>query len=739
MFLKAEELCDKLPFYTDWETRLNVTLLTSLTRDSDLTKEEKDWFLTQITTGSVASGPTLGDLKVTQEDFGEPYTAIERRVGETKGAFEALKVLAKMGCLGAIARPPPSPLCIHGNEPLVIPTFMVDSKGNPRQVSDYSARAFIRKCKAGGALTEWLKDPLNQAEWDRNGGRLSFNSLYSKDEKTLSYAGLEDLAALVLFLGINGRLSTHDISGAYYQMMQHWSKLAYQIKLLPVGNGRWIRVLLMTREMGCAHACAVGNTDTAIKIRLADTHAKRELGLDLYNMRIEDGHGPSEYGLRDVLRPYDEQRAVQKYTRKKQNVNSFMHYKGVQLRQYRFGETIRAWHHYQDDFALGHLTLGLMLAAHVFNFFELIHCKLSTVMKAPSETTVICGVQVCRLHFSYERKKWENYREIIDRVVVPPTCSGEDIMVMNGILANTAILFPFLKIALAVASHHFAEQIREKASAKEGFALRNAWKKLKETRYRVDKVVKNCVMRYWNQAVHKRVHAKRFVMCSGDAHKDYRWSTDACPTGVGVVCHTTWNSWGRTLPRTDPMITTEPWGEVCSSTFEARGMGILLDLAPNLKDRTRGDEEVLIRVYQDNEGAETQYDHLNPKLSGDGLATAIYIMERCREKNITLFTDRLSTHIIPADATSRMTCKKDGGYRQELRCRMVLALITEFERSDGELWGLTPEVLAYRAGFGLIADFLKIKLRSQQGDQGVIPLADIVMGPHQRPNRFRSK
>ncbi len=318
--MKAEELCDKLPFYTDWETRLNVTLLTSLTRDSDLTKKEKDWFLTQITTGSVASGPTLGDLKVTQEDFGEPYTAIERRVGEIKGAFEALKVLAKMGCLGAIARPPPSPLCIHGNEPLVIPTFMVDSKGNPRQVSDYSARAFIRKCKAGGALTEWLKDPLNQAEWDRNGGRLSFNSLYSKDEKTLSYAGLEDLAALVLFLGINGRLSTHDISGAYYQMMQHWSKLAYQIKLLPVGNGRWIRVLLMTREMGCAHACAVGNTDTAIKIRLADTHAKRELGMDLYNMRIEDGHGPSEYGLRDVLRPYDEQRAVQKYTRKKQNV-----------------------------------------------------------------------------------------------------------------------------------------------------------------------------------------------------------------------------------------------------------------------------------------------------------------------------------------------------------------------------------------------------------------------------------
>ena len=123
-------------------------------------------------------------------------------------------------------------------------------------------------------LENWAKNPTHMEEWIRNDGMLAYNSLISKEDSTLSYTSINDVAAYMLALGPEAYHVAEDISGAYYQMRQHRHKLAYQNKVVPLPNGEVANVHLMGRQMGDCHACAVGNHDTGTKMRLAETHAK---------------------------------------------------------------------------------------------------------------------------------------------------------------------------------------------------------------------------------------------------------------------------------------------------------------------------------------------------------------------------------------------------------------------------------------------------------------------------------
>ena len=158
---------------------------------------------------------------MTQEDFGDPIEPVRRRMSTPEGGFAYLSVLCKMFKVGAIARLPEGCKYINGDPIITIPTFIVVQKKKPRLVANFAKPVKIDKMKAGEALDEWLQDPRNRDEWERNAGELAYNSLISKEVKTLSYSDLTDLAALKCALGPKAYFMSADVSASYYQMMQH--------------------------------------------------------------------------------------------------------------------------------------------------------------------------------------------------------------------------------------------------------------------------------------------------------------------------------------------------------------------------------------------------------------------------------------------------------------------------------------------------------------------------------------
>ena len=92
--------------WDEWKTPQNVPLLLSLVDKADISEENRKWFKTHVTTGIPPKGPTLAELGVTQESFGDQMGPIQEMMKTPKGAFAYLKVLYEMIKVGALARLP---------------------------------------------------------------------------------------------------------------------------------------------------------------------------------------------------------------------------------------------------------------------------------------------------------------------------------------------------------------------------------------------------------------------------------------------------------------------------------------------------------------------------------------------------------------------------------------------------------------------------------------------------------
>ena len=680
------ELSKKLPLLEDWKPVQNVELLIDLTRKSELSEEWKKWFIKQITIGSLPEGVTLGDLGVRQADIGDPVAPVRERMKDPAEGLAYLSTLLKMGVLGALARVPLGQRTIDGHEIVTIPNFIVYNKDKPRDVANYAKRVKISRRAFETQLEDWAKNPIHMDEWIRNDGMLSFNSLINKNDKTLSYLSISDVAAYALALGPNAYHSAEDLSGSYYQMMQHRLKLAYQNKVVPLPNGGVVNVHLMGRQMGDSHACAVGNHDTGTKMRLAETHAKLTNSKARYQYSRDEVRPPTDYGLKSKLRPYDLKRFNDELLRKEQNLLKDMHYKGRRVREYRFLKHVRCHVHYQDDMLTGRTENmeATWLGRHVRYFFgEKIYNVLSTEQHDPAKIAIFCGIMINGVHFGFAEIKWTNYTQVVYDVTSRPYSTAGEIMRMNGILANTAILFPKLKIALALVAHHFAEIIRIIAGARTNARLKQAWKRLLKQQFVMHDELKKVVRESWDKIKGRTVHARQFVVMSGDARDENVLSTDVAPDGLGIVDHSTGESWAAILDRKKcKLINRWPYGKISSTGFENCGVLVMTHVVAKINRIHVAEYPVIYRVYQDNTGAEAVCNPNNPLFKKDYLASAILIRERCEKLNIVLVPDRLDTKTIPADAPSRM----NQGIQQcmkELKRRWILAFLTSRWRSFG--------------------------------------------------------
>ena len=696
--------------WDEWKTPQNVPLLLSLADKADISEENRKWFETHVTTGIPPKGPTLAELGVTQESFGDPLEPIRKMMKTPEGAFAYLKVLYKMMKVGALARLPRGCTKIRGEPLVTIPMFTIIQKGKPRLVANFAKRVKIDKEAAGDELAEWLENPVNRQEWDRNLGELAYNSLIDKEEKTLSYADLVDLASVKCGLGPGAYYMSADVSASYYQMVQHEKKLAYQRKELELPWGETLSLLLRGNEMGDAGACAKGNLDTLTKLFLAEADAKSSCPQAMYRLKYEELVPPSEYDLKEHLLPYDLKRIRERMLSKKQNELACMHTKKARFFEYRWGTTMMNFISYQDDMELGRRNWeeALALTTHFHDFCRRIRWLLSTLAKAPDqEGRVFCGIWTKGPIFGFTPEKWNDYGKVVDEVTLNETSSAQEILRLNGVLANSAALFPLLKIPLGLVSHHFASQIRLAIGAKKNAKLRVAWRKLLPQRFVVAGVLKEAVRNYWGRIKNSTVHARNFLVTAGDAKSERVISVDAEPDGIGIVKHDSYQSWGVKLDRNKSRLTgTRPvFGSISSTGFETSGTALAVEVVPELTKVHTGEFPVVYRCYQDNQGAERLIDPLNPKFRGDAFAANMLIQEKSHERNFMLMPDRLDTKTIPADAPSRLK----NGMRKcmaELRRRRVLTALTMRARATGEKSPLLEGLKGASSLLDKIASFL---------------------------------
>ena len=139
--------------------------------------------------------------------------------------------------LGAVSWPD------RGNLPIVLPTFPVIQKDKTRIVHNFSS----------------------QPNWNRkrkiftNDDDYSFNATYKKDQKTCSFSGVEDKAAMCLVGKAGG---AYDIKGYYDQLLAHPSLQKYQGMLIPIFNrrGEIIKLeLILARTVMFGVAAAVSH------------------------------------------------------------------------------------------------------------------------------------------------------------------------------------------------------------------------------------------------------------------------------------------------------------------------------------------------------------------------------------------------------------------------------------------------------------------------------------------------
>ena len=686
---------DELPTWEDWRPHANIEFLLRLNAKASYSDEQKRWFRTQLTEGHGPTGIALGDLEVSQEHFGDPVKPLrERMQKDINEMLQYLKVIVKMFKLKAVARVPETDTHVAGVRIVILPNFLVYNKDKPRLVSNYAERVRIPvEILPEGFLDDWLSVPANRLKWTLNNGFLSYNDLIPKEQSTLSYLGLEDLAALLLAMGDGAYLNTSDVSGAFYQMRQTLKRLAYQVKVIPCSDGTHKRLQLMGCEMGDGSAPSKGNLDTATHLRLVQTYAQEQGANIRFEYRTDELTRPSAYGLNNNLSPHilEEKKARQRA--KIRHELECMHFAGRRWEEFRFKKKIWAAVHYADDNCNVNPVWDFQQAlkrgkfSHVF--MQLAGKFLSTEFSIPTQEAVFCGWNIQGPTFGFTAKKWERYTEEIHLCTHSEVTTGKQIEIMCGILANAAQLFEMIKIPLALVSHHFSDVIRAATAAKtKRTQLQVAWRKLLKKHYRIHHTLKKVIWETWLRFKGKRTHARKFVLTIGDARDEDMYSSDASPQGIGFVNHYTGKSWGTALdPEKSPLITRKPFGKVASATFEVQGPCLMMATVPELQKKTQLTRENpfkrVVGVYLDNIGAQYKIHPTNPKLSGSSLAPMIWLMRRQDEYGIHLVTGRLDTDTIPADVPSRLY-KGQKALTKDLQRRRVLSLLTSLSRRFGD-------------------------------------------------------
>ena len=658
-------LIEGTPNYQDWVPRQNCELLLELA-EKTLKEPRKQWFKTNIMEGTAAEGPMLHEIGVTKNDFQDPKKMAKLMADNTKDNAANLSVIIKMLNLRAIAQIPRGlepDAEVYGTAPIFMKGFFVHSKGKPRYVTNYASKTNRVIGEEYGLLPEWLEDATNRKRWEGCKGRPSFNFFMEREDTTLGYTTRRDLASQALAFGVDGKFTCDDISGSYYQIRQRKERLPYQMKVLhakPVGSfpAKTLSFLLMTREMGDASACAVGNADTGTKILLAEEHAKSNAPGVKYRYKWDELVKPSAYGLKDYLPIEYHREILKKNPLKKRNRNEFMHNSDEAFVQFRFGKRISAVTHFQDDIragVLGSTEDPAALCRHVHYFFDEIDVALSTEPQSPKKITIFCGTKFRGPFMGFAEEKWARYSLVVDRLLNNEESTGAEIMQAGGILANTGCLFPWAKPYFSVFSHHVGKIIRVAIESKNHEQLKRQWNKLLETSFPIDPRVKRAVKKGWFSVKGKEIHARRFALCAGDAR--YRVSIDACPLSPGMVSYQSLRSFGADW-RNSTIMTRPAWKKPISSTgFEVAASALAMDVVPVLK-RVHTDEwPTIIVVDQDNFGAITALHPSKPKFRGDYLAPNMLIQELCRKRKIVLVPKYCGTKVIPADVPSRFLAK----------------------------------------------------------------------------------
>ena len=694
-----------------------------------MNQEVKTWFIDNVTIGHKPEGMTLKELGLTQRDFGNPLEMAKEASKDPRLAFEHLRVTAKMLKLGAIAtvESEGGKMRVHGQDAFFVPSFLVFQKNKPRLVTDYSKMAKVKR-EGNRALKKWLESAENRTRFKHSQGRISYNLLIPKNETTMSYIGLKDVASIILALGKGARLGLKDVSGSYHQIRQHPDRLPYQGKILFIpGVGgeedKFLPFLLMGTEMGGASACAVGNLDTAIKLRLAEQRAEEEGSEARYRMSWKELIRPSAYGLKDFISADFWLEDIKEKHSKKRNKFDFHHLGGQRRTEYRYKSKIRLTLSFQDDMLSGEMASSSpgALARHLEHFYTgEIRGVLSTDNRDPEKVAIFCGILIEDQKFTFPKDKWERFHQGVTTVVEKEIVTGQEVMSANGMLANTGILFPELKFFNAIYARHIGKLIQKSILARNSEHLKREWRILLRKRYRVDKKVKKAIKQGWETVKGRSVHVRNFVVLPGDATTEL--SVDVSPGGIGIVLHKKkWEeieSSGYKLGKS-PIIEREPWGEVASTSFELAGVAVATKMVPELMEATPKEDEFekIVRVWQDNSGAECALDPTSPKFKNSYLAPHWIVQSHCKSRRIILVPQYMGTKMIPADAPSRMD--DDGNFRTDLAIRMVWARLAKLAEVNPkyEIWRtnrlphnkLPKEVLIHIATFLPVLRFSLIR------------------------------
>jgi len=633
-----------------------------LANRAELSKEERDWFIKNVTQGVKVEGPTLLDIGATPENFTNPIAHARGLAKDHRGSILYLQTILKMFKLAALAtlgEPWSKNTRVFGQKPIFVKSFIVENKEKPRLVTNYAEGTNLRLSEDNLDLQDWLQNPEHQERWDWCKGRPSYNTLIDKVESTLSYVDLRDNMAFHLAF-CEALFGLEDLKGSYYQIRQHESRVAFQMKPIHAravdGLEMDEEVLpLMTREMGDGAACAVGNTDTGIKLKLFKQWCRETDKTVRTEYDSKEYERPERFGLVSKISEEVREEIVSELSRKKRNRNGFMHYRGEIFLRYRLGKSMPALLHFQDDIKIASLEEcdpGRTLR-HAYSFFKKANIELSTEYMEPMKSVVFCGLMNFGQMMSFEPEKWEKYRIIVEDFLERLTHSGAQLMALTGTLCHIAYVFTDCKAYVSVLTSHLGSLISLSTRQKGNMTLQGLWKRILKASYEIDGRIKRAVKEGWDLVYMTKVHARDFLITRDDAKDDI--SIDACPYGVGLVNHRSQQSYGGKWNDTAILKNRLTGDTVPSTCFEITGVAVGQETMDVLqRDYSNEEWSHIIALGEDNSGAVVALHPCHPKFRKDYVAANMLIQRVCKNRNFKLIPYYLNTDLIPADAPSRL-------------------------------------------------------------------------------------
>jgi len=359
-----------------------------------------------------------------------------------------MKDIRKKILLGAVSWPE------EGKPPLVLPTFPVIQKNKTRIVHNFAS----------------------QPKWNRkrrifsNEDDFSFNATYRKDQKTCSFSGVEDKAAMCLVGKAGG---AYDIKGYYDQLLAHPSLQKYQGMLIPTFNKKGeivILKLILVRTVMFGVAAAVSHAthmNTLCHEALMGQHPEvftirnvismKETGLPTETeqnwkyLMLNNKRKRARFDTRQVLN-----------NRRPRNKMRWVHNEGewnAKWQTSQAGQSLNNWTLHVDDAAL--ITNDPVRDKDMINkAVTLMRDKRIMIAeeKIVQLATKLVAAGIC-INFtektlSLPEDKWPVYEERVMKIVNSEQTTLGLIAEAIGLLAHMSGLYPALKQSVSILGRH---------------------------------------------------------------------------------------------------------------------------------------------------------------------------------------------------------------------------------------------------------------------------------------------